>query len=148
MSQLFAAFGLRLPLLIAQAVNFGVLLVALWYLLYKPVMKTLAERAEKIASGVRAAEEAEQKLATADGEAAGKIHAAETEAEGIVAIARESAQEQRTQIVKDAEARASSIEQDAAARAQEERARVMRESEKEIARMAVLAAEKVIRKEK
>jgi hypothetical protein len=34
MAQLFSAFGLELPLLIAQAVNFAVLMVALWYFLY------------------------------------------------------------------------------------------------------------------
>lgn len=146
MAQLFGAFGLELPLLIAQAVNFAVLMAVLWYLLYKPVMKTLEARKEKIAAGVRAAEVAEHKAAVADEEAAKVIHSAESEAEGIVATARESATAERTRIVKDAEARAASVEKDAEARAKEEHARVMRESEKEIARLAMLAAEKVLRK--
>ena len=148
MSDLFGAFGLQLPLLIAQAVNFGVLMVVLWYLLYKPVMATLEARKEKIASGVRAAEVAEEKAAKADDEASKVVHGAETEAEGIVSVARESAQTERTRIIKEAEARAASVERDAEARAKEDAARALRDSEKEIARLSVLAAEKVLRQTK
>ena len=148
MAQLFDAFGLQLPLLIAQAVNFGVLMIALWYFLYKPVMKTLAERRKKVAQGVEDAEEASRIRARADDEAASVVHGAETEAEGIVATSRESAQAERSRIIKDAEARAASVEKDAEARAKEEAARTLRESEKEIARLSMLAAEKVLRHEK
>ncbi len=145
MAQLFDAFGLQLPLLLAQLVNFGILMVALTYLLYKPVLKTLEERKEKIAAGVRAAEEAEAKAATADEDAAKVVHGAETEAEGIVSNSREAATTERARIIKEAEARASSVEKDAEARAKEDAARILRDSEKEIARLSVLAAEKVLR---
>jgi F-type H+-transporting ATPase subunit b len=144
MSDLFGAFGLQLPLLAAQAVNFGVLMVVLWYLLYKPVMATLEARKEKIAAGVHAAEEAEAKAAAADAKAAKVVHGAESEAESIVATARESASAERARIVREAEERAASVERDAEARAKEDAARMLRESEKEIARLAVLAAEKVL----
>ena len=145
MSQLFDAFGLQLPLLLAQVVNFGILMVALTYLLYKPVMKTLEERKQKIAAGVYAAQVAEEKALAADGLAAKVVQGAETEAEGIVGTARESAQIERTRIIKEAEVRAASVEKDAQARATEDAARVLRDSEKEIARLSVLAAEKVLR---
>ena len=52
MDQLLHAFGIDVKLLLAQAVNFGVLLVVLWLVLYKPVMKTLDERKAKIAQCV------------------------------------------------------------------------------------------------
>ncbi len=145
MESLFAAFGIDWKLLLAQAVNFGILFVALTYLLYKPVMKTLDERRRVVAKGVEDAKLAEEKLASADHEAAEVLHTAETEAETIVGTARETATSERTRIVRDAEARAASIEKDAEARAKEDAARTLRESEKEIARLAVLAAEKVVR---
>ena len=40
MNELFAAFGIDWKLLLAQGVNFGIVLVALWYFLYRPVMTT------------------------------------------------------------------------------------------------------------
>jgi F-type H+-transporting ATPase subunit b len=147
MEQLFETFGIDLSLLIAQAVNFGVLFVVLMYLLYKPVMKTLDERRAKVAQGVEDAEKAGLALASADEEAGKRIHGAETEAESIVSAARDTAGTEKARIVREAEERAAALEADAAARAKEDAARVLRDSEKEIARLAILAAEKALRKE-
>lgn len=146
MEQLFTAFGIDGKLLIAQAVNFGVLFVALTYLLYKPTMKTLDERRAKVVKGVLDAEEAEKKLAEADVTVGEKLKGAESEAEGIVSSAREAGTAEKARIVKDAEARAASIEAESEARAREAASRALKESEKEIARLAILAAEKAMRK--
>lgn len=146
MEQLFDAFGIDWKLLIAQAVNFGVLLVVLTYLLYKPVMKTLDERSVLIKKGVEDAEEASKKLGEADATVSARLHEAETEAEGLVARARDEAGNERSRIVKEAETRAQNIEKDAEARAKEAKEQALKESEREIARLAILAAEKAIRK--
>jgi F-type H+-transporting ATPase subunit b len=146
MDQLLEAFGIDWKLLIAQMVNFGVLLVALWFFLYKPVMKTLDERARKIAQGVEDAERATEKLAGADAEAAKVVAGADEKASGIVNNARVSANEEKARIVKEAEERAARVAADADARAKEAAAKALRESEKEIARLAMLAAEKAMRK--
>lgn len=142
MEQLFDAFGIDWKLLLAQLVNFGVLFVALTWLLYKPVMKTLDERRAKIAQGVEDAERASEKLASADEEAATRVGKADAEAEALVASAREAASAEKTRIVKEAEARAVAVAADADARAKEAAAKMLRESEQEIARLAILAAKK------
>ena len=146
MEQLFTAVGIDGKLLIAQAVNFGVLFVALTYLLYKPTMKMLDERRAKVAKGVEDAEEAEKKLAEADVTVGERLKSAESEAEGIVASAREAGTSEKARIVKDAETRAASIEAESEARAREAASRALKESEREIARLAILAAEKAMRK--
>lgn len=146
MQQLFATFGIDLSLIIAQAVNFGVLFLVLTYLLYKPVLKTLDERRAKVAQGVEDAEKGTAMLATADTEAGARVKAAEEEATSIVNAARDAAGSEKVRIMKEAEARAAALEADAAARATEDATRMLRESEKEIARLAVLAAEKALRK--
>jgi F-type H+-transporting ATPase subunit b len=146
MEQLFDAFGIDWKLLIAQAINFGVLLAVLTYLLYKPVLKTLDERSALIKKGVVDAEEATKKLEEADGTVKARLQEAEGEAEGLVARARDEAGSERSRIVKEAEARASHIEKDAEARAKEAKEQALKESEREIARLAILAAEKAIRK--
>ena len=148
MESLLDAFGIDWKLLLAQLVNFGVLFVALTWLLYKPVMKTLDERAAKIAQGVEDAELASEKAANADQEAAKVVKGAESEAEGIVASARDLAGTEKSRIVKEAEARAAQVAADAEARAEETAAKALRDSEREVARLAVLAAEKVLRETK
>ncbi len=147
MQQLFSAFGVSWGLLIAQAVNFGIVLIALWYFLYKPVLAMLAKRQELVARGVAEAEEIKELFERADGEAERRLKAADTEAEKLVASARIVAGSERTRLMKEAEDRAASIVKDAEARATEALSQARRESEHDIARLAVLAAEKLIRED-
>jgi F-type H+-transporting ATPase subunit b len=144
MSALISTFGIDWHLLFANTVNFAVLAVLLTWLLYKPVMKMVAERQKVVAKGVEDAEEAAKTLAQAETTAGERINAAESEAVGIVDTARQSAHEEKTRLVKEAEARAAAIAADADARAKETAAKSLRDSEKEIARLAVLAAAKVM----
>lgn len=144
MSELFAAFGLDWKLLLIQGINFGVLLTALTYFLYRPVMKIIDERRSKIAEGVRAAEAAEQRLAAAKEEGDEIVGAGAREAESLVAAARVRADEKGSEIVSGAETKAESIVREAVARAEESQRRAMQESEKEIAKAALLAAEKIL----
>lgn len=146
MDQLLHAFGIDGKLLVAQIVNFGILFAGLSYLLYKPVMKTLDTRRTLIKEGVEAAQANMAERETVKQEAHDIVRGAEQEAEGIVGSAREAATSERGRIVKEAEQRATTIEEDAQARAREDAAKMLRESEKEIARLAILAAEKALRK--
>lgn len=145
MESILDAFGIDWKMLLAQLVNYGILIAALTWLLYRPVLRMLDERREKIAQGVRDAERAAEAAANADVAAAAVVRTAETEAESIVTSARDMATNEKTRIVKEAEARAEQVAKDAEARAAETALRAQRESEKEVARLAVLAAEKVLR---
>jgi F-type H+-transporting ATPase subunit b len=144
MNALLTTFGIDWHLLIAQVANFVILAAALTYFLYKPVLKLVKERQQVVAKGVEDAEKAAAALKEADASVTARIADAEAEASGIVESARGAGAEQRAQIVKDAEARAARIEADADARAKEAAAKARRESEQEIARLAVLAAAKVL----
>src|SRR3989344_406611 len=137
MSELFAAFGINWHLLLVQAINFGLLLFVLWYFLYTPILKLIDDRRKKIADGVKTAEAADQKLADAQVEGEGIVGTAAREAETLVANARGRADEKAGEIVKAAEARANSVLEEANGMA-------LAESSKEIARAAMLAAEKIL----
>lgn len=145
MSEFFSAFGIDWKLLLVQGVNFGLLLFVLWYFLYDPILKLIDERREKIAEGVRTAEAASRRLAEAKTEGDQLVGVAAREADKLVAAARGKAQETGSGIVKAAEARADSIVADAQARAGEEKRQALVESEREIARAAMLAAEKILK---
>lgn len=144
MDGLLGAFGIDWKLLLAQGINFGILIVALYFLLYKPVLKVLEERRQLVAKGVEDAERATEKLAGADKEATSIVEKADKEAGELLASARDTAGAERTRLIKEAEARATAIATDADARAKEASAKMLRESEKEIARLAVLGAAKVM----
>lgn len=146
MSELFAAFGLNWKLLLIQGLNFGILLLVLWRYLYTPVLKMIDERRAKIAEGVQKADAADKKLSDAATEGKGIVASASKEAESLVAAGRTRAGEEAAEIVKRSQHEAEQILADAAARAEEARRQAMAAGEKEIARAAMLAAEKILEK--
>ncbi len=145
MGEFAAAFGLNWKLLVIQGVNFFALLAVLTYFLYKPLLKIIDERREKVAESVRVAQEAARTLQDAKNESDSLIGTASREAETLVAAARTRADEKGSEIVKSAEERAQRVMKEAQERAEEAQRQAMAESSKDIARAAMLAAEKILR---
>jgi F-type H+-transporting ATPase subunit b len=84
MEQLVSQLGIDWELLLSQAVNFVLLLIILRIFVYKPMLKLLHDRREKIEGGLVKAEEAEKRLHEVDEIGKGKIKEAEAEAVGIL----------------------------------------------------------------
>lgn len=49
---------IQIGMILFQIVNFGIVLGALWFLLYRPILKIFAERAKRLEEGQKAAAEA------------------------------------------------------------------------------------------
>ncbi len=145
MGELFAAFGLDWKLLLVQVVNFGVLLLILWKFLYTPVLRMIDKRRGTIAEAVQKAEAADQRLADADQEGKSIVASAGREAEGLVAAGRSKATQEGADILKRTQEKADQLLADAAARAEEAKRQALAAGQKEIARAAMLAAEKILR---
>ncbi len=144
MGQAVDALGLNLPQLIAQVANFFVFLVILRLTLYKPVLKMLDERKQKIAEGLNAAELARAEAASAKANIQAQLDVARKDGQEIVAGAQSIAQriqaEAREQANRDREA---ALER-ARAEIQLERDRAIAELRAEFADITVAAASKVI----
>jgi F-type H+-transporting ATPase subunit b len=84
MQQLVSQLGINWQLLLSQAVNFILLLIVLRIFVYKPVLKLLRDRREKIEGGLMKAKEAEKRLHEVDEIGKGKIKEAEFEAVAIL----------------------------------------------------------------
>lgn len=147
MEKILEVFGIDWKLLIAQGVNFTILLIGLSYLLYKPVLKLLSEREQKITEGVKAAERAEKAAKENEAAHASIVSGAHKEAEGIVSHAQDEGKREKSEILKTAQERADSLVSDARAQAKELERRAAQEVEKEAARVAVLAAEKILKEQ-
>ncbi len=96
---LFEALGINLKILLAQLVNFSVLVFVLWRFAYKPVMKVLKDRREKIIQGVKSAEASEEKLAQAKTKEKEIITEAKKEALKIVEESKKRGEEKYEEIV-------------------------------------------------
>ncbi len=144
MDKAVEALGLNLPQLIAQVANFFVLLVILRLTLYKPILKMLDDRKQKIAEGLNAAEIARAEAASAQANIQSQLDTARKDGQEIVA----NAQNVATRIQADAREQATKDREAALERArneiQLERDRAIAELRTEFAGITVSAAEKVI----
>ena len=144
MDKAVEALGLNLPQLIAQIANFFVLLLILRLTLYKPILRMLDERKQKIAEGLNAAEIARAEATAAQANIQDQLNIARKDGQDIVAgaqtIATRIQAEAREQSNRDREV---SLER-ARAEIQLERDRAIAELRGEFADITVSAAEKVI----
>lgn len=143
--EIIEVFGVHWKLLAAQAVNFGIALFVLYRFVYTPIWKILDERQKKIAKGLEDAERAAREREHAMRERDSLIQAAREEGGKIVEELRKQGVVAGHAIVRAAQEKSAGILEEARRRAEDERAHLLRESEKEVARIAVLTAEKLLR---
>lgn len=145
MDQIIEAFGIDIRLIVIQLVNFGILLAALSYFLYKPVLGMLDARTQKIAQGMKDAEEAAKAKIGAEAEKLTVLAAAHNDASKIADRARTHAESVGEEVLKEAQVKAQTIITDAEKRAQEAKRLAEKESEAEITKLAILATERFLR---
>ncbi len=143
MSQLLAAFGINWWLLVANLINFGVLLWVLWYFLYGPLTRMLDERRKRVSQGVLDAEEAERHLREVEESRVGLLAEAGKEADAVVADARAAARAKEQEILAGGKAGAERLLAEAKSEAAELKVRALDESKQEVAKMVVLGIEKL-----
>ncbi|MCI0565579.1 F0F1 ATP synthase subunit B [bacterium] len=145
MQEILETFGINWKLLVIQIINFGLLLAILHRYLYKPVLAILEERRAKIEKGIRDADAVEEKLAHLKKEESVILAKAHGEGDRIIEESRRTGAEKEHGIVSEAEERGRRIIAESERRAEEEKERILAESRGELARIAVLSAEKILR---
>ncbi|MCB9819304.1 F0F1 ATP synthase subunit B [Candidatus Nomurabacteria bacterium] len=146
MDSLIQAFGIDVRLITIQVINFVILASLLSYFLYKPVLKLISERESKIKQGLQDAEDAKKTLEGAEGEKKEILSSAHLEAEAVEKRAESHAKEKAEAIaVSAAEASAAKLRQ-AESRAEALIEEARKKSEAEVAKIAVLAAEEILKK--
>jgi len=136
--------GINLPTLIAQIINFAILLGLLYLVAYKPIMRILDERSRKVKDSMEQTELIRQQAERAEEEVKKQIEAAGREGQEIVARAVRSGEEVRQKAQQEARQDAESLITRAQGEIQRERDEAIGELRKEFADLTILAAEQVI----
>jgi len=101
--ELFNALGINLKILIAQFINFAIFFFVLYKFAYKPMLKFLDDRKQKIEQGLNNAEKANNKLIELEEKEKEIIIQANLEgqkqAKKLLAQAQIDAEEKKTQIL-------------------------------------------------
>lgn len=136
--------GINLPSLLAQIINFIILLGLLYLVAYKPVMRMLDERSRKIKESVEQTESIKEQAARAEEETRRRIEAASKEGQEVIARAARTAEEIRQKARQEARPEAEAVIAKARVEIQRERDGAIDELRKEFADLTILTAEKVI----
>ncbi len=127
-----------------QIVNFSVVLAALTYLLYKPVLKIFEERSIRIAEGQKAASEAIEQRDAVDTMKADVRKQLKKEKSEVLEAATKEAEAQKAQIVAEAREQANLVLAEAKAHWEEEKAQQLQEMRAEMVTAVISTTEKVI----
>ncbi len=128
MGELIRQFGVDCRLLLAQAVNFGVLLFLLAKFVYRPILAMLAKRRHDIEKGVRFTKEAQESRDRADATAAERMREAQASALAIVTGAEETAKIRKEEIAQEAVKKSEAIVADARRLIRQEKAKMKEEA--------------------
>ena len=136
--------GINLPTLIAQIINFTILLGLLYLVAYKPITRMLDERSRKVKESMEQTELIKQQAERAEEEVKKQIEAAGREGQEIIARAVHSGEDVRQKAQQEARQDVESIIARAGVEIQRERDGAIGELRKEFADLTILAAGKVI----
>lgn len=136
--------GINLGFLISQLVNFTLLAVLLYALLYKPILNMLNQRKERIAKSMADVDAAREAAAKAQLEYDRKIAEAQRKAQEIIAQAAQASDKVGVEIKAEAQREADAIRQRAREEAEQEKVHLLAEVQNQIASLSMAATERVL----
>ena len=134
---MFETLGIQWPKLIAQFVNFAIVLFVLWRFAYKPVFQLLEARRQKIADGIANADKIKAQLAQTEADRQKVLADAGDKANQLIEDARQAAARVRESETQKAIAAAEQIVTKAREAAAQERAQIMASLKREVGRLVV-----------
>jgi F-type H+-transporting ATPase subunit b len=143
--QFFSAFGVDWFKLIAQIINFLVILYLINRFGFKPMLRLMDQRAARIKKGLEDAEAAERDRALAQAEREAAVAEARKEAQAMIARANKIADDARAEILGEARAEAERLVERARQEINAEKEKAMAELRGQVADLALDAAGKLIR---
>jgi F-type H+-transporting ATPase subunit b len=146
MESLIETFHIDIKLLIAQMINFAIVISVLYFFALKPLVKTMRDRTAKIEKSLEDAKKIDKKLEKTQTDYREALAKAKKEANDILAKAREEAEAKRTVMLNRAKDEIGRVITEEKDKIRQEKARMLKELKREVADLVVAATEKVLEK--
>lgn len=142
--EILAKLGIDWKLLLAQGVNFLILLYVLKRFAYKPMLEFLMARTERIEQGIKDADSAKVKLVEISEEEKKVLRLAREEAKVLIAEAEKQAKESAQKRERATEEKIAQMLSEGEKRIEEERMKVLDSAKAEIADLVTTTLEKLL----
>ncbi|MFA6392434.1 MAG: F0F1 ATP synthase subunit B [Patescibacteria group bacterium] len=146
MDELVKTFHIDWKLIIAQVINFGIVLGVLWYFALKPLMKVMNKRTEDIDQSLKNAEEIEKKLKVA-GETKDRIVTdAKKESQAIMEKASKEAEKLKADKIAETRSEMEKIAAKTKASLLADKDQMIADARKEVGSLIIEASSKIVGK--
>ena len=130
--------------MIYAVVNFLLLLAVMYFVMYKPLAKTMKQRKDTIKNNIETAEALKAEAEKAKADISAELAKSREAAQEIIARAEKTGEAQKNEIVAEAKAEAQKLIDKAHAEVQEEKEKALTAIRDEAASLAIMAASKLI----
>jgi F-type H+-transporting ATPase subunit b len=146
MDSLISTFHIDWHLIVAQAINFVVVLAVLYFFALKPLKKMMDERGETIKGGLDNADKQKELLSAQEKEYAAALAAARAEAAVMLKEAKKDTEAYRNDMMAKAQADVVASIESGKKQLEAEKVKMVDEAKKEIVSLVMSATEKVLGK--
>lgn len=145
MEAFIETFHIDWKLMLAQAINFGLVFAAFYFLANKPLSKVLKDRREEIGKGVEDAKKNAVLLTETEARYNEALAKARQEAQKIFEEGKKEAAAKRESMLEDARAEVASMIDSGKKTLEAEKIKMVLEAKKEVAELVVSATEKILK---
>lgn len=143
--ELIEKFGIDIGVLIAQMVNFLVVLLILWKFAYKPILGLLRKRTETIEASLQNAEKIQKELTEATEMKVNIVRDAKREANQILTGAVSEAENTKRTLIEETQTALTRLKNDTEQELLERKNALVSDARAEIASIVVVATEKILK---
>lgn len=144
MESLISTFHVDVKLLVAQLVNFAIVFSVLYFFAFKPLVKVMTDRTEKIDKSLKDADAIEKRLALTEKDREEIITAAKKQANLIIEEADKRGEARKGELLVKAKEEIGQVINNEKAKLIREKAETLKELKKEVAELVVLTVEKLL----
>ena len=145
MEEIIKTFHLDIKGIIAQLINFGIVVFVLFKFAYKPLLKKMNERSDIIERGLKDARKSQEELKQAEKIREEKVLKAKKEAIEVLENAQKIAETNKAEMVKKAKEEAEKIVIEARKQIQSEKEKAFKEVKANIGELISLGLEKIFK---
>lgn len=146
MDTLIETFHIDLKLLIAQALNFGIVFLVLYYFILKPLIKVMRNRTKVIEKSLDDAKRIEAKLSEAQNEYDKTLMKAKKEVGVILENADQEAEKKKKDAIEKAKEEIGQIINQEKVKLEQEKAQTLKDIKKDVADLVITTVEKILEK--
>ena len=146
MEDLIKIFHIDWKLLIAQIINFGIVLFVLWKFAFKPLSKMMEKRSQEIEKSLVDAKKIEENLEQSKLDKDEVLTEARKEAQAMIVRAQEQGKKQGEEMVANAKLEVGNVIAGAKEQIAQEKEKMIREVREEVVKLTIETTKKVLGK--